>query len=60
MAYEGDDYKEATKYFDAVSGEEKYKEKLHITDMNFKLGNFQKQLSWEKSDGNRMRLKSQN
>jgi hypothetical protein len=37
MAYEGDDYKEATKYFDAVSGEEKYKEKLHITDMNFKL-----------------------
>jgi hypothetical protein len=22
------DYKEATKYFDAVSGEEKYKEKL--------------------------------
>jgi hypothetical protein len=24
----GDDYKEATKYFDAVSGEEKYKEKL--------------------------------
>jgi hypothetical protein len=31
MAYEGDDYKEATKFFDAVSGEEKYKEKLFIT-----------------------------
>ena len=28
MAYEGDDYKEATKYFDQVSGEDKYKEKL--------------------------------
>ncbi len=44
MAYEGDDYKEATKYFDAVSGEEKYKEKLsyYQADMNFKLGNFQK------------------
>jgi hypothetical protein len=25
MAYEGDDYK-ATKFFDAVSGEERYKE----------------------------------
>jgi cell fate regulator YaaT (PSP1 superfamily) len=39
MAYEGDDYKEATKYFDAVSGEEKYKEKLsyYQADMNFKL-----------------------
>jgi tetratricopeptide (TPR) repeat protein len=43
MAYEGDDYKEATRYFDAVSGEEKYKEKLSYfqADMNFKLGNFQ-------------------
>jgi hypothetical protein len=28
--YEGDDYKQATKYFDEVSGEEKYKEKLRI------------------------------
>ena len=44
MAYEGDDYKAATKYFDEVSGEEKYKEKLSYfqADMNFKLGNFQK------------------
>ncbi len=44
MAYEGDDYKQATQYFDAVSGEEKYKEKLsyYQSDMNFKLGNFQK------------------
>jgi hypothetical protein len=44
MAYEGDDYKQATKYFDEVSGEEKYKEKLsyYQADMNFKLGNFQK------------------
>lgn len=44
MAYEGDDYKVATKYFDEVSGEEKYKEKLSYfqSDMNFKLGNFQK------------------
>jgi tetratricopeptide (TPR) repeat protein len=43
MAYEGDDYKNATKYFDQVSGEEKYKEKLSYfqADMNFKLGNFQ-------------------
>lgn len=44
MAYEGDDYKQATKYFEAVSGEEKYKEKLsyYQADMNFKLGNFEK------------------
>ncbi len=36
--------KQATKYFDEVSGEEKYKEKLsyYQADMNFKLGNFQK------------------
>ncbi|TDD96188.1 tetratricopeptide repeat protein [Flavobacterium cellulosilyticum] len=46
MAYEGDDYKQANKYFDEVSGEEKYKEKLsyYQADMNFKLGNFQKSI----------------
>ncbi|MEY2921777.1 MAG: outer membrane protein assembly factor BamD [Bacteroidota bacterium] len=44
MAYEGEDYKEANKFFDQVSGEEKYKEKLSYfqADMNFKSGNFQK------------------
>ena len=44
MAYDNDDYKNASKYFDEVSGEEKYKEKLSYfqADMNFKLGNFQK------------------
>jgi hypothetical protein len=30
MAYEGDDYKEATKYFDAVSGEENTKRNFII------------------------------
>lgn len=44
MAYEGDDYKQANKYFDAVSAEGKYKERMsyYQSDMNFKLGNFQK------------------
>jgi tetratricopeptide (TPR) repeat protein len=44
MAYDGDEYQKAAKYFDEVSGEEKYKEKLsyYQADMNFKLGNFQK------------------
>ena len=44
LAYEGDDYTRATKYFDAVSGDDKYKETLsyYQADMNFKLGNFQK------------------
>ncbi len=44
MAYEGDDYNQATKYFDAVSTESKYKEHMsyYQSDMNFKLGNFQK------------------
>jgi TolA-binding protein len=42
IAYEGDDYKEATKYFDEVSGEEKYKSLHYQADMNFKLGNFSK------------------
>jgi TolA-binding protein len=31
MAYEGDDYKQATKYFDEVSGEEKIQRKAIIT-----------------------------
>jgi TolA-binding protein len=44
MAYEGDNYQEANKYFDQVSTEEKYKEKLSYfkADMHFKLGDFQK------------------
>lgn len=44
MAYEGDDYKAANKYFDAVSDDDKYKEKMsyYQADMNFKQGNFQK------------------
>ena len=43
MAYEGDDYSKATKYFDAISGEEKYKDKVSYfqADMNFKSGKFQ-------------------
>lgn len=44
MAYEGDDYSKATQYFDAISGEEKYKDKVSYfqADMNFKSGKFQK------------------
>ncbi|MDI1255176.1 MAG: tetratricopeptide repeat protein [Flavobacterium sp.] len=44
IAYEGDDYKEATKKFDEIAGEEKYKKKMSYfqADMNFKAGNFQK------------------
>ena len=44
MAYEGDDYKKANKYFQQVEGEEKYSEKLSYfkADMNFKSGDFQK------------------
>ncbi len=44
MAYEGDDYKNANKYFDQVAEDEKYKEKLSYfhADMSFKSGNFQK------------------
>jgi TolA-binding protein len=43
MAYQGNDYAQANKYFDQVSGTEKYKEKLlyYQVDMNFKQGNFQ-------------------
>jgi hypothetical protein len=36
IAYEGD-YKEATKYFDEVSGEEKYKEKLSLLSSRYEL-----------------------
>ena len=44
MAYEGNDYSQANKYFDEVSTDVKYKEKLsyYQADMNFKQGNFQK------------------
>ena len=44
MAYEGDDFKQANKYFDAFSSEGKYKERIsyYQSEMNFKLGNFQK------------------
>ncbi len=47
MAYEGDDYKQANKYFDLVSTESKYKERMsyYQSDMNFKLGNFQKAIN---------------
>ncbi|MGK4567643.1 tetratricopeptide repeat protein [Flavobacterium sp. 3HN19-14] len=50
IAYEGDDYKEATKKFDEIAGEEKYKKKMSYfqADMNFKAGNFQKAID----DGN--------
>jgi hypothetical protein len=43
MAYE-DDYKEATKFFDAVV-KKSTKLSYYQADMNFKLGEFQKQLS---------------
>ena len=44
MAYEGDDYEKANKYFDQVSDNKKYKEKLsyYQADLNFKLGKFEK------------------
>jgi tetratricopeptide (TPR) repeat protein len=44
LAYQGDDYKEATSYFDQVKDQEKYQEKMTYfqADMNFKLGNFDK------------------
>jgi hypothetical protein len=38
MAYEGDDYKQATKYFDEVSVKKSTKKSLYYqADMNFKL-----------------------
>ena len=44
MAYEGNDYTVATKYFDEIATDDKQKEKLsyYQADMNFKQGNFQK------------------
>ncbi len=44
MAYDIDNYKEANKQFEQVSGQDKYKEKLSYfqADMNFKLGKFDK------------------
>ncbi|MGB0896771.1 MAG: tetratricopeptide repeat protein [Flavobacteriaceae bacterium] len=44
LAYQGDDYKEASSYFDQVKDQEKYQEKMGYfqADMNFKLGNFEK------------------
>lgn len=44
MAYESNDYKQAAIFFDEVSGEEKYKQKLSYfqADMNFNQGNFEK------------------
>lgn len=44
IAYESDDYKEANKQFEQVSGEEKYREKMSYfqADMSFKSGNFEK------------------
>ncbi len=47
MAYEGDDYEEASEYFDQVEGNERYQENLayYQADLNFKLGNFEKAIS---------------
>ncbi len=51
MAYEGDDYDSANKYFEQVSNQEKYKEKLsyYQADLNFKLGNFEKAIQLAKA-----------
>ncbi|MGB0185477.1 MAG: tetratricopeptide repeat protein [Flavobacteriaceae bacterium] len=44
MAYEGDDYDEATKYLNQISDQERYKNELNYfqADLNFKLGAFDK------------------
>lgn len=44
MAYEGDDYEEASDYFDQISDQEKYQKDLsyYQADLNFKLGRFEK------------------
>ncbi|MDO4728170.1 MAG: tetratricopeptide repeat protein [Bacteroidota bacterium] len=44
LAYEGDNYNEANKYFDQISDQAQYKGKLSYfqVDMNFKLGKFHK------------------
>lgn len=48
MAYESDDYNEASKQFEKVDDQKKYKEKMSYfqADMNFKLGNFQKAIDF--------------
>ena len=50
MAYEGDDYDKANEYFDQVSDQDKYKEKLsyYQADLNFKLGKFEKAIGLAK------------
>ncbi len=51
MAYEGDDYTQANAYFEQVSDQERYKEKLsyYQADLNFKLGNFEKAIELAKA-----------
>lgn len=50
MAYQGDDYNIANTYFEQVSDNEKYKEKLsyYQADLNFKLGKFQEAINLAK------------
>ena len=50
MAYEGDDYTQANAYFEQVSDQERYKEKLsyYQADLNFKLGKFEKAIELAK------------
>ena len=50
MAYEGDDYNTANTYFEQVSDNEKYKEKLsyYQADLNFKLGKFEEAIQLAK------------
>ena len=59
MAYEGDDYDEATKYLDQISDQQRYKNELNYfqADLNFKLGAFEKAINvakkaLEKADKN--------
>jgi TolA-binding protein len=44
LAYQRDDYNEASNYFDQVQNQKKYQENMAYfqADMNFKLGNFEK------------------
>jgi TolA-binding protein len=51
MAYEADDYKTATKQFEQIDDQEKYKEKMSYfqADMNFKLGKFDKAIELAKA-----------
>ena len=50
MAYEGDDYDRANDYFEQVSDQERYKEKLsyYQADLNFKLGKFNEAIALAK------------